>query len=83
MVHAVENEGTLERMVRRNNKAFIRQRYDPVQPRGKPLWMRWPTWRRLSDQVADSFMARFEYHDKTIMLLRYLDSPKQWLKRNK
>lgn len=76
MVHPVENEGGLERMVRRNNKAFVRQRYDPAQPQGKPLWMRWPTWSRLSEEVAKSAIARFEYHDKMLELLAYLEKPK-------
>lgn len=73
MVHPVENEGKLERAVRRNNKAFKRQGYDPTQPEGKPLWMRWPTWRRLSEEVAESVKARFECQEKISMLLAYLD----------
>ena len=77
MVHAVENEGKLERAVRRNNKTFARQRYDSTRPDGKPLWIRWPTWKRLTDQVAESLMARFEYHEKIIKLLRHLDKPKR------
>lgn len=73
MVHPVENEGKLERAMRRSNKAFNRQGYDPNRPEGKPLWMRWPTWRRLSAQAANSGMARLEYHEKVLLLLRYLD----------
>ena len=73
MVHPGENEGGLERMVRSNNKALKQQGYDSNRPQGKPLWMRWPTWRRLSDKVGRSMMARFEYHEKIVMLFRYLD----------
>lgn len=83
MVHPVENEGKLERAMRRSNKAYSRQRHNTSQPEGKPLWMRWPTWRRLSEGIATTVMARFEYHKKIIMLLQYLDKPRPPRNRNK
>lgn len=73
MVHSVENEGKLERAMRRSDKAFSRQSYDPSRPEGKPLWMRWNTWRRLSKEIAATAMARIEYHDNLIMLIRHSD----------
>lgn len=73
MVHPVENEGRLERAVRRNNKVLNRQGYDATRPEGKPLWMRWPTWWRLSNEVAATVLARLEYHEKIVMLLKHLD----------
>ena len=76
MVHPVENEGKLGRAMRRSNKAFNRQSYDATRPKGKPLWMRWPTWRRLSDKVAETVIARFEYHAQIVVLLAHLDNPK-------
>ena len=82
MVHSVENESKLERAMRRNNKAIKRQCYDSTRPEGKPLWLRWPTWMRLSEEVAESIMARFEYHEKLIILLRHFDKPRQFRKQN-
>jgi hypothetical protein len=73
MVHPVENEGTLERARRRSDKALNRQGYDPNRSEGKPLWMRWSTWRRLSEEVAATGMARIDYHDNLVMLIRHLD----------
>lgn len=76
MFHPVENEGKLERAMRRSNKTFNRQGYDPTRPQGKPLWMRWPTWRRLSKHATESIMARFEYHAQVVRLLDYLEQPR-------
>jgi hypothetical protein len=70
MVHPVENEGKLERSVRRNHKAVNRRIYDPAQPGGKPLWMRWPTWRRLCDRFAVAVASYFEYNEKIMMMTR-------------
>jgi hypothetical protein len=70
MVHPVENEGKLERSVRRNHKAINRRNYDPTRPEGKPKWMRWPTWKRLSDQFVIDAMAYFEVHHSIMMRLK-------------
>ena len=70
MVYPVENEGELQRSVRRNHKAMKRRCYDQSRPHGKPLWMRWPTWRRISDQFAVDAMAYFEDHEKIFLLLK-------------
>lgn len=75
MVHPVENEGKLERAMRRSNKVFNRQTFDGMRPEGKPLWMRWPTWRRLCEQAEKNALVRFEYHERLIMLLRHFDKP--------
>lgn len=64
----------MQRSARRNNKAMKRRCYDPSQPQGKPLWMRWPTWRRLSDEFALDVIAYFQAHDKVFVLLRRLDN---------
>jgi hypothetical protein len=77
MVHPVENEGKLERAIRRSDKAFNRQAYDPNRPEGKPLWMRWNTWRRLCKKVAVTLMARIEYHDNLVMLIRHFDEKQE------
>lgn len=74
MVHPVENEGKLERAMRRSNKAFNRQSYDVTRPQGKPLWMRWRTWRRLSDHATESARARFKYYEKLTGLLEHFDN---------
>lgn len=73
MVHPVENEGKLERAMRRSNKVLKRQRYDTTRLKGKPLWMRWPTWKRLSDEVKAAVIVRMEYHEKIVRLLGHLD----------
>lgn len=73
LAHPVENEGELTRALRRYNRAAARRGdEDPAQPQGKPLWMRWPTWRRLTNQVADTVMERFEYDEKMNQRLRKL-----------
>ncbi len=74
MAYPVESEDKLERSVRRNHKAIKRRCYDSSRPEGKPLWMRWPTWKRLSDQFAVDAMAYFEDHEKIFMSLRRLDN---------
>jgi hypothetical protein len=74
MAYPVENEGKLERSVRRNHKAMKRRRYDPSRPHSKPLWMRWPTWKRLSEQFAIDAMAYFADHEKILMLVRRVNS---------
>lgn len=83
MVHPVENEGKLERSMRRSNKAFPLQNCDATRPEGKPLWMRWATWRRLSKQATESMMARFEYHERLVSLLDYLEKSKSSSRRIK
>lgn len=70
MVHPVENEGKLERACRRNHKAISGRIYDPTRPQGKPLWMRWPTWKRLSDQFKGDVMTYIENHEKILVGLR-------------
>ncbi len=76
MVHPVENEDKLQRSVRRNHKALKRRCYDSSRPEGKPLWMRWPTWKRISDQFAVEAITYFENHEKIFMMLRRLDKHK-------
>jgi len=83
MVHPVENEGELERAVRRNHKAVNRRIYDRSRPAGKPLWMRWSTWARLSHQFTESAIVRFEQHERIIKLLKRFDQPKPARERNK
>lgn len=78
LAHAVENEGELERAFRRFNRAYERRgSEDPTQPEGKPLWMRWPTWRRLTDQFQASIEGRLEYDEKMTERLRKLYKSKQ------
>jgi hypothetical protein len=81
MTHPVENEGKLERAVRRNHKAINRHYYDPSRPKGKPIWMRWLTWRRLSEQFALDVMCYFDHHEKILMLARRAGRPKPPPKR--
>jgi hypothetical protein len=76
MAYPVENEGELERSVRRNHKALKRRCDDPSRPRGKPLWMRWSTWERLSDKFAVDVRTYFENREQISMILRRLDNTK-------
>jgi len=76
LVHPVENEGKLGRTYRRYYKAVDRQNYDSSRPGGKPIWMRWSTWRRLSERFTKTAMERLECDEKMCMLLRQLDNLK-------
>jgi len=73
LAHPIENEGEHERAFRRFKRAYERRgSEDPSQPEGKPLWMRWPTWKRLNDQFAATVMGRLEYDEKMTERLRRL-----------
>ena len=76
LIYPVENEGKLGRIYRRYYKAVDRQNYDSSRPGGKPLWMRWPTWRRLSDQVTKAAMERLKCDEKLSELIKQIDRPK-------
>ncbi|SEO85183.1 hypothetical protein SAMN05216316_1268 [Nitrosovibrio sp. Nv6] len=73
LAHPVENEGESERAFRRFKRAYERRgSEDSSQPEGKPLWMRWPTWRRLTDQFLATIEGRLEYDEKMTERLRRL-----------
>jgi hypothetical protein len=77
LAHPVENEGESERAFRRFNRAYERRgSKDPTQPEGKPLWMRWPTWKRLNDQFRAAIEGRLEYDEKMIKRLKKLYTSK-------
>jgi hypothetical protein len=81
LVHPVENEDKLQRAVRRNHKAINRRPYDLTRPNGKPLWMRWHTWKRLSEEFVAAAMVQFEQHHQAIVLLKQLDKSRSRRKR--
>lgn len=79
LAYPVENEGELERAFRRFNRAYVRRgSEDPAQPEGKPLWMRWPTWRRLTAQFLATVEGRLEFDEKMNQRLRKLYKPKSF-----
>jgi hypothetical protein len=59
--------------LRRFNRARARRGPEnPTQPEGKPLWMRWPTWRRLTAQFLATVEGRLEFDEKMTERLRKL-----------
>lgn len=75
------SESPTRRAVRRAEKAFRRFKIDIHRPEGKPKWMRWPTYRKLTAD-ADAAMPIIE-HDQfaPFALLARADAPR--LKRGR
>ncbi|SFW19129.1 hypothetical protein [Nitrosovibrio sp. Nv17] len=70
-----ENEGRVDLARRRLRKLHERASYDDTRRDGKPKWMRWPTWRRLSAQMGEAAMEVFDWDEKMMHLLRKVKEP--------
>lgn len=71
------SESPTRRAVRRAEKAFRRFKIDIHRPEGKPKWMRWATYRRLTAEV-DAVMPIIERdHLAPFELLARVDAPRR------
>jgi len=74
LAYQVEREGRQDRAARRARKIIDRARMDFGRIAGKPKWMRWPTYWRMSARVEKAALALLERDERLLALVRYADA---------